>query len=147
MHLTLAGMSVNEAAKTLSREFNVSERQIWLDWETKDKWVPALFKVKPEQQEKVLAEALANLNEVRSEAYKTYLAAETETGRSAALRVLMEAVKTEIQVRQSVGLLPTEPIRVDQRILMIKGQWWRPKDVNQRDGTMVPASRETAHFP
>jgi hypothetical protein len=41
----------------------------------------------------------------------------------AAVRVYLETIKAEIEMRQKLGLLPTEPLRIQHRIVMLQGRF------------------------
>jgi len=43
--------------------------------------------------------------------------------RVAAVRVYLDAVKAEVEMRQSLGLLPTEPLKIQHRIVMLQGRF------------------------
>lgn len=124
LHLTTAGMPVTEAINLLSEELAVGKRTLWDDWKTKAEWLPLLLQVKPEDKDNVILSALAKITEATQEAYKTYVS-EEGMARVSALRLYLEAVKLEIDIRQTLGLLPTEPLRIQQRIIMLEGRFVR----------------------
>lgn len=125
VHLTTAGMPVTDAVKLLAEEFSVTERTLWSDWKTKAEWMPLLLQVKPDDKDNVILAVLAKLNEATQEAYKTYLSCSGEMARVSALRVYLEAIMRELEARQTLGLLPTEPLRIQQRIVMLGGKFVR----------------------
>jgi hypothetical protein len=142
MQLTVVGMNATEAVKTLSREFGVSERTVWQDWRSRDEWLPVVYKVQPQEQKKAIIEALVNLNQVRTCAYQCYLSAKKESTRISALRLALDVVVKEIQIRQGIGLVRTESFDVEERIIMIEGRFCRVTP----DGKAIPFNPSRGHY-
>lgn len=122
VQLIASGMSVNRAAKVLSEEFHVSERQIWKDWRSMNTWAPALCQFGDEQKDEIL-KYLIELDEVVKEAYRTYLVAKNDNARVGALRLYLHTLVTIIKVRQKLGLMPKETPKAEPRIIMIQGRF------------------------
>jgi len=114
-------MSVNRAAKVLSKEFHVSERQIWKDWRSMDTWAPALCQFGNEQKVEVF-KYLLELEEAIREAYRIYLTAKNDNVRIGALRLYLHTIATNFKVRQKLGLLPKLP-KAENRIIMLRGRF------------------------
>jgi hypothetical protein len=122
LHLTIIGIKITDAVGKVSQEFKCGQRAVWNDWKVRDQWIPVLLKIGPEERDRVVWDALASLAEAKQEAYNTYLAVEG-MARVAAIRVYLDAVKAEVEMRQSLGLLPTEPLRIQHRIVMLQGRF------------------------
>lgn len=122
LHLTIIGVKITDAVKKVSQEFKCGPRTVWNDWKLREQWIPLLLNLGPEERDRVVWDALASLAEAKQEAYNTYLAVEG-MARVAAIRVYLDAVKAEVEMRQSLGLLPTEPLRVQHRIVMLQGRF------------------------
>lgn len=96
-------------------------------------WLPILFKTGKEGKDTAIFDRLAELEEAKMEAYRTYLRADGMT-RVAALRLHLDAVKEDVRFRQSLGLLHAEPMKVEERIMMVAGRFCRV----DRDGKATP---------
>lgn len=143
LHLTIVGMEVSEAVEKVSEEFKCSKRTVWRDWKMRNQWIPFLVKIDPEEKERVVWDALASLAEAKQEAYNTYLAVEG-MARVAAVRVYLEAVKAEVEMRQKLGLLPTEPLKVQHRIVMLKGRF---VEIGPDGKPILDEEEEHSRFP
>ena len=122
LHLTTIGMKISEAVDKISLEFKCGKRTVWRDWQSRGDWILLLLKISPEEKDHFIWDALASLAEAKQEAYNTYLDVEG-MARVAAIRVYLDAVKAEVEMRQSLGLLPTEPSRIQHRIVMLQGKF------------------------
>lgn len=133
IHLTTAGLSILQSTKMLSEELSCSERTIWRDWKTRLDWLPILFKTGEEGKDTAVFDRLAELEEVKGEAYRTCLRGDGMT-RVAGLRLYFDPVKEDIRFRQSLGLLHAEPMKVEERVMMVAGRFCRV----DRDGKATP---------
>lgn len=122
LHLTTVGLNVTLAVDNVCEEYHCAQSTVWHDWNVRDKWIPLLLKMGPEDKDRVVMDALASLHEARQAAFNTYAAAEGMI-RVAALRLFLDAVKAEIEMRQTLGLLPTEPLKIQHRIVMLQGRF------------------------
>jgi hypothetical protein len=158
VQLIASGMSVNRAAKVLSEEFHVSERQIWKDWRSMDTWASALCQFGNEQKDEIF-KYLIELDGLSKEVYRIYLAAKNDYARVGAVGLYLKTIVTNIKVRQKLGLLPNGLPKTEPRIIMIqgrfcavspdgkatpvnssKGQWvWQEDADQQTDGPGLPA--------
>ncbi len=120
--MTIIGVDVSKAIDKVAEEFKCGKRTLYRDWKTRDQWIPLFVKTDPEEKEHVVWDALASLAEAKQEAYNTYLSCEG-MARVAAVRVYLDAIRAEIEMRQKLGLLPTEPVRVQHRIVMLQGRF------------------------
>jgi hypothetical protein len=125
LHLVTVGVKTSDAVKQVCEDFDCTRSTVWRDWELRDEWIPTLLQLSPEQKDTVVREALAQLKEATHEAYVTYLETNRGMARVAAIREYREAVIAEIELRQKLGLLPSEPLRVEQRIVMLQGRFVR----------------------
>jgi len=133
IHLTAAGLSVRESTRMLSEEFGCSERTIWRDWKTRVEWLAILFKTGEGGKDAAVFDRMAELEEAKMEAYRTYLREEGMI-KVAALRLYLDAVKEDVRFRQSLGLLHAEPMKVEERVMMVGGRFCRVG----RDGKATP---------
>lgn len=142
LHLTTAGIPITDAVGMLSSELSVSKCTLWKDWKTRSEWLPLLLQIKPEERENVILVTLARLSEATQEAYKTYVSCRVEMARVAALRLYLEAIKVEVELRQSLGLLTSRSLRVDERIVMIEGRFCRVTP----EGKATPINPSKGHY-
>lgn len=122
LHLTIIGVDVSKAIDKVAEEFKCGKRTLYRDWKTRGEWIPLFVKTSPEEMKYVVWDALASLAEAKQEAYRAILSSEG-MARVAAVRVYLDCVKTEIEMRQDLGLLPTEPLRMQRRIIMLRGHF------------------------
>lgn len=141
VHLIVSGMSVNRAAKVLSKEFDVSERQIWKDWRSMDTWAPALCQFGNEQRDEVF-KYLMELEEAIKEAYRIYLTAKNDNVRIGAVRLYLHTIVTNFNVRQKLGLLPKGPQKAEERIIMLQGRFCTVGP----DGKATPVNSSKGHW-
>jgi len=141
VQLTVAGMSVNRAAKVLSEEFHVSERQIWKDWRSMNTWAPALCQLGNEQKDEIF-KYLNELDLLSKEVYRIYLNAKNDNARVGAVGLYLKTIVTNIKVRQKLGLMPKGPLKAEQRIIMIQGEFCTVGP----DGKATPINPSKGHW-
>lgn len=123
IHLTTAGLTVSEAVEQLAKEYTVRPLQIWRDWMTRYEWLPFLLKTDQAEMRRVVLDRLAQLKEAIDQAYQTYLSCRSEHVRVNAIRLYMDSVTKDLEIRQKLGLLPAETILVEQRVVMLEGKF------------------------
>jgi len=122
LHLFTIGMKVTPAVDKICEEFHCARSTVWHDWDTKNEWIPLLLKLGPEYKDEVIMDTLASIHEAKQEAYNTSLTVEGMP-RVAALRLYEDTIKDEIKIRQTLGLLPREPLKIQHRIVMLQGKF------------------------
>jgi hypothetical protein len=130
---------------SLSGKSGRSSKQLYSDWERRNKWMPQIVQL---DDPTLLHE---HLQGVLDEIPKLWLIAEgkTDDGKKYLYRTRdrLEAFKEikgvrfrVLEILQSVGVVEKKPIQVDQRILVIKGQWWRPQSEPESKLTPIRAT-------
>ena len=109
---------------TLHEKYGTPEKQLYRDWERRRQWLPQIAQL---NDETMLHQCILGAEQILSKAW--LLAEETKNGfvKVAALKLIKDTNMEILEALQSVGAVEKRPIQVDQRILVIKGQWWVPK--------------------
>lgn len=84
----------------------VSDSTLWDDWTKREKWMPVLLRIREDVAELPISEAFAGLLEARRLAFNLYIRASNDFAKVGALREIRENIKSELTLRQSLGLLP-----------------------------------------
>ena len=108
------GLKPTAIVKAIASEFKVSERTAWRYWSTRENWMPEIVRLEG-KSEAVISELLAALQETRTLLFNTYLDADNSAAKVGALKQIAQQVVQEIDIRQSLGLLPRKPIEIDQK--------------------------------
>lgn len=117
----------------------VSDSTLWDDWTKREEWMPVLLRIREDVAELPISEAFAGLLEARRLAFNLYLRASNDFAKVGALREIRENIKTELTLRQSMGLIPkvADKLQADvQGDLNLILRTWRPdpdKDKDEED--------------
>jgi hypothetical protein len=117
------GVPLKVLIDSLLKEFGGNEKQLYADWERRDKWIPQIVQL---DDETLVHQLIRGAQDILA---KVWLTAETSKNSFARLRALTLIKDTNLDLLktlQSIGLIAQRPIQVDQRILVIKGRWWLP---------------------
>ena len=104
------GISPSEAVRTLSREFNVSERTLWTDWMNRKQWLPHILKL--QDQQGALQDLFMQWQEARKMLFNLAMTGDNSSARVGALKEVISQITKEIEVRQSLGMFPQRPVEV-----------------------------------
>ena len=144
LHKHLMGAPLKAIVESLSEKYGVKEKQLYTDWERRRKWLPQIVQLDNpallhEHLQGVLDEIprLWLIAEGKTEDEKKYLYRPRD--RLEAFREIKDIRFRVLEILQSVGVVEKKPIQVDQRILLIKGQWWRPQTAGP-ESTPIRAS-------
>jgi hypothetical protein len=132
LHKHLMGAPLKAIVESISQKYGTKEKQLYCDWERRHKWMPQIVQL---DDPTLLHE---HLQGILDEIPHLWLIAEGKTDdgqkylhrardRLEAFREIKDIRFRVLEVLQSVGAIEKKPIQVDQRILVIKGQWWVPK--------------------
>jgi hypothetical protein len=124
------GAPLKAIVESLSKKYGTKEKQLYQDWERRHKWMPQIVQL---DDPTLLHE---HLQGILDEIPKLWIIAEgkTDDGQKYLYRARdrLEAFKEikdihfrVLEILQSVGVVEKKPIQVDQKVLMIKGRWWK----------------------
>lgn len=116
--LHYSGNLTNKSLEALAQQENVKEINLWRDWKRRQKWEPFIWA--SNKATKDAEETLKFLQLAREKAIHLMNTAGNDNARVGAVGKLVGVVKAEIELRQSLGLLPRvnmEPIvKVDVNV-------------------------------
>jgi hypothetical protein len=116
------GVGLKVAADDLARKYGVSVNAIYRDWSRREKWMPQILRL---QDHSIVYELLYGMRQIIPNAWYEYSTADNSNARIGSLRVLKETYAEILEKLQSLGLLQTESLHVEQknRIIMLKGRF------------------------
>jgi hypothetical protein len=141
--LVCKGVTIQALSKDLADKYAVSPRSIQNDWSRRQQWLPQIAKI---TDPTVLPILVQGLQEIIPNAWYEYKTADNSNARIGALRLAKEAYCDILEILQSVGFIEKKPVQVDQRIIVIKGQWWRQEPA-AASNPQVSAAPETSNVP
>jgi hypothetical protein len=126
----------HEAMVSLAKMFHCTINALYKDWEDHENWEPFIW-----ESQKATEDGLKYvhfLQLAREEALYLMQTCRSPNARVGAIGRYIEAVKTEFEIKQSLGIIPKQinpAVMIQQKnqtgsnALMIKGLWWeRPKN-------------------
>lgn len=124
-HLTGARPSV--FIPKLAVAYNVKEETLWVDWGKKKNWSALLFQL--ENSKAILKHRLYELQRAKQKCFHLMETADNGSAKVGAIKQLIEIIKLEIQIYQSVGWLHKEPDKID---LDVRGMAWHQNPIAQK---------------
>lgn len=123
------GERPTEIVGALSQQFHISVRQAWTEWEKRKEWLPKYSKSTAAQIQETRDDLILTLQEARRRLFETADKSTIAASKVRALRAVQESVKSEIEFRQSLGLLPSPPLQIKhsgEPAITVKV--WRPEE-------------------
>jgi hypothetical protein len=117
------GIPLKLIVQDLSPKYNRSEKQMYSDWERRKKWIPQIVQL---NDPTLVHKFLEGARSVLPKAWLLLQDTENDFVKLGALKLIKDTNIQVLEILQSIGAVEKKPIQVDQRILLIKGQWWRP---------------------
>jgi Mor family transcriptional regulator len=103
------GIPATEWVSQLAQKYDVSERAIWEDWRRRKDWLGKVFELADMAYE--INMNMAELSNVKEEAWRTYYGTENAQGKAAALKIILRAIRDKIEILQSLGEVRREPLK------------------------------------
>jgi hypothetical protein len=107
--------------EVLKDEYGVSEKRLYADWERRGKWISQIVQL---QDPTLLHQFLEGARQVLPRAWQIALNADDDFAKLRALALIKDTNLSMPKILQSTGLTELKPIRVNQRVLPIRGHWW-----------------------
>jgi hypothetical protein len=119
---SLTGAPLRLIIEGLKDKYGVNEKLLYADWERRGKWVSQIVQLKDPT---LLHQFLEGARQVLPRAWQIALNADDDFAKLRALTLIKDTNLSLLKILQSIGIIEQTPVRVDQRVLMIRGQWWR----------------------
>ena len=111
------GYPLSNFEQVLCNKYHVSIGAVRRDWTRRNEWLPILARI--DDPNFKISEILVDLRHTREAAWETYREAKKVNNQNAmvgAIGRLKELIATEVDILQSLNMLPREPLRIEQRI-------------------------------
>jgi hypothetical protein len=118
---SLTGASLKLIVEVLKDKFGVSEKRLYADWERRGKWISQIVQL---QDPTLLHQFLEGARQVLPRAWQIALNADDDFAKLRALTLIKDTNLSMLKILQSIGVVEQAPVRVDQGVLAIRGQWW-----------------------
>jgi len=122
LQLSLTGVPLKYVIDSLSQKYKVEEKLLYNDWGHRNNWIPQVVQL---NDPTLLHKLLEGARSVLPKAWLLHQEAENDFVKLGALKLIKDTNLQVLEILQSIGVVEKKPIQVDQRILLIKGQWWR----------------------
>jgi len=114
LNLRCNGVLLSEAVKSLSAKYGVSERQIYADWKTRERWMGWFIDLGGGSD--ALRDVLARHETIYSDAAREYRRAGNDSARIGALRLMRDCNRDVFEF-----LIPGELLRRVEALEGVKG--------------------------
>lgn len=135
----LKGIPLKLILEDLSQKYNAKETKLRRDWDRRQKWIPQIIQL---DDPTLLHRCLEGAREIIFDAWRLAKNSDNEFVQLGALKLIKDTNLALLERLESAGVIQRAPVQVEQRILMIKGQWWRP--VGSPESAQIQATQETA---
>ena len=105
------GISAMKWVAELAQSYKVSEIAIWQDWRRRKTWISDVFELNDIADD--LNMNMAELANVKEEAWRTYQEATTAQAKALALKIILGAIRDKIEILQSLGEVHKEPQKIE----------------------------------
>lgn len=110
---------------TLSEKYRVKKRQIYKDWETRDKWMPQIMR---KQSSTINHELIEGIRQVIPRLWVEAERGDNSSARVAALMGLLKAYVQFYELLQSSGIIEKVPEKLEHKVVNISA--WDLGNVN-----------------
>lgn len=108
------GLGVTVWAKDVAEAYKTTENAIRRDWARREEWILQIINL--DNSESLVHELYNNLEQTKNAAWGIYHTAENQpSAQVGALKHIMDAVRIEVEILQSLGKMPRVPDRIEQR--------------------------------
>lgn len=118
---SLTGAPLKLIIEGLKGKYGVNEKRLYADWERRGKWISQIVQL---QDPTLLHQFLEGARQVLPRAWQIALNADDDFAKLRALTLIKDTNLSMLKILQSIGFIEQKPLRVDQRVLAIRGQWW-----------------------
>jgi hypothetical protein len=108
------GIATSTWVAEIAKEYECSESRIWDDWRLRKTWLDEVFDISAVVDD--IKMDIAELSNIKEEAWRTYHQAENAQSKVAALKIIDGVIRNKIDILQSVGLLHKEALKVGSSI-------------------------------
>ncbi len=115
LDLYYAGALSAESLRQLAAQYQTKESTIRRDWDRRDRWEPLIWTIL-DQGQKTAGDLLHMLKLGRERAIALMTTADQDSVKVAAVSKLTEIIKTEIELRQSLGIEARAPISISEEV-------------------------------
>lgn len=115
LDLYYAGALTADALRQLAGQYQVKETTIRRDWDRRGTWEPLIWQM-IDQGQKSIVDLLHLLKLGRERAIALMTTADQDSVKVAAVSKLTELIKTEIELRQSLGQATRAPITIEGEV-------------------------------
>lgn len=113
LRLRCLGITTSRIMKQLAPKYGVSEKALWKDYERQDTWVRLVLG--DVDHEVFVYELVCEIHELRTRGWQLLMSGHVQDSvKVAALRVLFDSIKREIELLQSLGKTSKMPDRRQQ---------------------------------
>jgi hypothetical protein len=108
------GITTSKWIAAIAEEYGVSEDAIWQDWKRRQSWLKEVFEMADVIDE--IHMGMAELSNVKEEAWQTYHLAENAQSKAAALKIIAGIIRDKIEILQSFGMIYKKPLKIESEI-------------------------------
>jgi hypothetical protein len=126
------GAPLKAIVENLSKKYSTNEKQLYQDWERRHKWIPQIVQLDDRTQlhehlQGVLDEIpkLWLITDGKRDDGQNYLCRTRD--RLEAFKEIKDIHFRILETLQSLGVVEKKPIRLNKKVLMIKGKWWEDR--------------------
>lgn len=114
------GVPLRSIVEDFMKEYNVSERAVYKDFEKMSVWGPQVLQL---QDDTILYELVGGLKQIIPNAWREYISGDNTSARVGALKLAKETYLDLIKVLQSIGRIQKEPEQSEVRKAIIVRKW------------------------
>jgi predicted DNA-binding protein YlxM (UPF0122 family) len=112
------GITTSKWISAIAEEYGVSEDAIWQDWKRRQSWLKEVFEMADVIDE--INMGMAELSNIKEEAWQTYHLAENAQSKAAALKIIACVIRDKIEILQSFGTIYKKPLKIESEIELKK---------------------------
>lgn len=120
--LHLKGIELPDIVNSISEKFAVDADSLSRDWRRREKWISQIIQL---NDPTLLHTCLDGARAILQKAWLLALESDNDFVRLGALRLIKDTNLSLLERLESAGIVQRAPVQIEQRILVIKGQWWR----------------------
>lgn len=92
------GIQLRAVMKQLSMDYNVSESTLWQDWYRRDRWLPLMLQLDPEDAKKWFSDLFAMIMEARNAFWSIYQKTENPFAKIQAVEKAVKIAETQLKL-------------------------------------------------
>lgn len=124
LNLLCKGVPLRTIVIDFSRDYDVSEKAIYMDWRNRQRWAPQIAQL---NDPSLIDELVQGLKQILPNAWYEYKTNANPAAKVGALRLAKETYLDLVKVLQSIGRVEKAPeqLRIEQSIIV---KMWKPSD-------------------